>query len=240
MSFDISARSGTIADPYNELTAIVTQNSRLDNAAVVTKPLIVTPERLTFDHDRALIFAAGNEYRRFETVNATSLNMGVASIRYFEPYYHATLYTDEPRADFQYLYDQTQHGHFTIRNSESFVDSNIDADYIVTHFTLATDGMLTGGKLYLQGHFTQGLAPEKVLMHYDADNALYYCDILLKQGHYNYQYLWVPDGTVMGQAGLVEGDKYQTSNEYLVLVYDRPSGERYDRLIGHALIYSGK
>ena len=240
VSFDINTRWGTITDPYNELTAIVSQNSRLDNQAVVTKPLMVSGEKISFEHNPALVFAAGNEYRRFETVNVNIPNMGVASIGYFDPYYHATLYTDEPRAETQYLYDQTQHGHFTIRNSESFNDSDIDADYLITHFTLETEEQLFGGKLYLQGHFTEGLPPEKTLMRYDATSGCYYCDILLKQGHYNYQYLWVPDGTSEGQAGPIEGDKYQTTNEYLITVYDRPMGERYDRLIGHAIARGGR
>lgn len=240
VSFNIISRWGTIKDPYNELTAIITQNSRLDNQAIVTKPLMVSGEKITFEHNPALVFAAGNEYRRFETVNVNIPNMGVASIGYFDPYYHATLYTDEPRAETQYLYDQTQHGHFTIRNSESFNDSDIDADYLITHFTLETGEQLTGGKLYLQGQFTEGLPPEKILMHYDFTSGCYYCDILLKQGHYNYQYLWVPDGTAVGQTFMIEGDKYQTANEYLITVYDRPMGERYDHLIGHALIRAGR
>ena len=63
---------------------------------------------------------------------------------------------------------------------------------------------------------------------------------MLKQGAYNYQYLWVPDGTEVGQTSTVEGDFYQTVNEYLVKVYNRKRGERYDRLIGSGIIYSGQ
>ena len=66
------------------------------------------------------------------------------------------------------------------------------------------------------------------------------CDILLKQGAYNYQFLWVPDGTGVGQTAMIEGDKYQTANEYLVKVYDRPFGERYDHFVGFGIVYSGR
>ena len=68
----------------------------------------------------------------------------------------------------------------------------------------------------------------------------YTADLLLKQGAYNYMYLWVPDGTAVGQTGKIEGDHYETVNEYLVKVYDRPMGERYDRLVGYGVAYSGK
>ena len=58
--------------------------------------------------------------------------------------------------------------------------------------------------------------------------------MLLKQGAYNYQYLIVPPGAKRGYTSAIEGDKYQTVNEYNVRVYHRRRGERYDRLIGSA------
>lgn len=238
VSFELNYKNGTIRDPYNELTCVVTQNGRTDNAAVVTKPLMVSSDRLSFEHNRDLIFAAGNEYRRFETVNIHTPNMGVAAIEYFEPYYHATLITDGPRAAGSYLYDQTQMGRFTIRNAESDY-SLIEADYIMTHFTLNTGEPLRGGKLLVQGEMTKGEPDGYGLMSYDASTGCYRAHMLLKQGAYNYQYLWVPDGTTVGQAGKIEGDKFQTINEYVIRVYDRPMGSRYDRLVGFAVAHSG-
>ncbi len=239
LSFEVSYRQGMVADPYNELTAIVTQNSREDNAVVVTKPLMVQPGKVTYDHNPQLIFPAGNEYRRFETVNIHTLNMGVQGIQFFEPYYHATLITDEPRANTQYLYDKTQHGHFTIRNAEAD-DSFIESEYLVTHFSLYTGEPLTGGNLFVQGGFTQGMPASQLLMHYDEGSGCYLLDVMLKQGAYNYQYLWVPDGSGVGETWKIEGDKYQTVNEYLIKVYDRPIGERYDHFVGYGIVYSGR
>ena len=232
VSFTVDYKQGLIADPYNELTAVVSQNSRLDNEVYLTRPFMVSPGQVTYDHYRSLIFPAGNEYRRIETVNLHSLNMGVERVQYFEPYYHATLRVDEARAASPYLYDKTQHGHFTIRNAESDYSAT-ESDYLVTHFSLDCDRM-TGGKIYVQGAFTQGLPAADCEMHYDQPSGTYTCDMLLKQGAYNYQYLWVPNGSSVGQTGPIEGDKYQTTNEYLVKIYDRPSGERYDRLIGYS------
>ncbi len=217
---------------------MVSQNSRLDNEVYLTRPFMVSPGQVTYDHYRSLIFPAGNEYRRIETVNLHSLNMGVERVQYFEPYYHATLRVDEARAASPYLYDKTQHGHFTIRNAESDYSAT-ESDYLVTHFSLDCDRM-TGGKIYVQGAFTQGLPAADCEMHYDQPSGTYTCDMLLKQGAYNYQYLWVPNGSSVGQTGPIEGDKYQTTNEYLVKIYDRPSGERYDRLIGYGINYGGK
>ncbi len=237
LTINLKYKPGAIADPYGELATVVMQNTRTDNAVVLRHPMSAGIGMVTYDHQPELIFEAGNEYRRFETVNIHSINMGVAEIGYVKPFYHAMLQVDEPRRDLQYLYDQTQRGHFTIRNAEG-ADSRIDADYLVTHFTLNTAGPLTGGNIFLEGEFTHGLPAQETLMKYDASTGCYVNDLLLKQGAYNYQYLWVPDGSRTGQTAVIDGDKFQTVNQYTVLVYHRPSGGRYDELVGYGLARS--
>ena len=239
VSFDIRYKPNQIKDPYSEFTCIVSQNSRDDNAVVVNRPTMVGVDHVTYEHNRDLIFAAGNEFRRFETVNAHNINMGVQSIRYYEPMYHAVLMVDEPRNELQYLYDKTQYGRFTIRNAEAFGENALQADYMITHFSLNTLGKLNGGNVWLYGEFLEGYPASQAMMNYDASSGCYTADLLLKQGAYNYMYLWVPDGSTVGQTSLIEGDHYETVNEYLVKVYDRPTGERYDRFVGYGVAYSG-
>ena len=239
VSFDIRYKPNQIKDPYSEFTCIVSQNSREDNAVTVSRPTMVGVDHVTYEHNRELIFAAGNEFRRFETVNAHNINMGVQSIRYYEPMYNATLMIDEPRNETQYLYDKTQFGRFTIRNAEAFGENALQADYMITHFTLDTYGKLNGGNVWLYGEFLNGYPAAQSIMKYDASSGCYTADLLLKQGAYNYMYLWVPDGTSVGQTSRIEGDHYETVNEYLVKVYDRPMGERYDHFVGYGVAYSG-
>ena len=240
VSFEVRYKPNQIKDPYSELTCVVTQNSRQDNEVIVKRPMMVGVDHVTYDHNRDLIFPAGNEFRRFETVNAHNINMGVQSIRYYDPMYHAVLMADEPRAELQYLYDQTQFGRFTIRNAEAYGENALEADYMITHFTLDTNGILNGGNVWLYGEFNEGYPASQAMMKYDAASGCYTADLLLKQGAYNYLYLWVPDGTSVGQTSRIEGDHYETINEYLVKVYDRPMGERYDRLVGYGVAHSGK
>lgn len=240
VTFDVRYKPNQIRDPYSEFTCIVSQNSRDDNAVTVSRPMMVGVDHVTYEHNRDLIFPAGNEFRRFETVNAHTINMGVQSIRYYEPMYHAILMVDEPRNEVQYLYDQTQFGRFTVRNAEAYGENALQADYMITHFTLETGGKLNGGNVWLYGEFLNGYPASQAMMKYDASSGCYTADLLLKQGAYNYMYLWVPDGTTIGQTGRIEGDHYETVNEYLVKVYDRPMGERYDHLVGYGVAYSGK
>ncbi|MDE5959497.1 MAG: DUF5103 domain-containing protein, partial [Muribaculaceae bacterium] len=78
-------------------------------------------------------------------------------------------------------------------------------------------------------------------MVYSNSRGAYVKTLLLKQGLYNYQYL-VTDrlDPKKSATATIEGDHYETVNEYLILLYHRPYGARADRLIGATSIFSGK
>lgn len=238
VSFTIDTQDYEVRNMYSDLCAYVTQNGRHDNEAMVKNPLMVNGRQVTYDHNRALIFEAGNEFRRIETVATHGMSMGVERMEYHHPYYHAQLFTDGMRAEESYIYDKTQLGRYTIRSIEAN-NSDYGADYVITHFTLDTGGPLSGGKIYISGEFTGNLFTPATMLKYDPSTGLYGVDMMLKQGAYNYQYLFVPDGATRGYSS-IEGNKYQTVNEYLVRVYHRDPASRYDRLIGYGIAFSGK
>lgn len=70
-----------------------------------------------------------------ETVSTTYPGMNIESVDYHDPFYHATVATDYPRSADKYVYDRTQNGRFFIREYNSS-QSDIEADYVVTHFSL--------------------------------------------------------------------------------------------------------
>lgn len=70
-------------------------------------------------------------------------------------------------------------------------------------------------------------------MKFNPENNVYELSVLMKQGYYNYLYLATDESQPdLGQTAPVEGDFYQTENEYGVLVYYCPSGGRYWQLVG--------
>lgn len=226
-----------MSDIFNELTVIVEQNGRQDNMAASTHPLRVNGKTAIYEHQGNLIFPAGNEYRRFETVSNRYPGMGVSRITRADPFYHYELATDMPRDDAPYVYDQTQHGRFTIRNYD-YDDGDTDADYGIVHFSLDTPRRMDGD-IYIDGDFTDRRFSPESRMTFNEDTQRYEAAMLLKQGAYNYQYLFVPQGTATGRTADIEGDRYQTVNEYVVRVYHRPLGSRADRLVGVTSIFSG-
>lgn len=239
VNFSIFNPDYYIRNPQTDLKIYVTQNNRRDNEVMVNTPLYQRANELVFEHNRDLIFEAGNEYRRFEMTDTKYAGLGVERIRYFNPFYHVTLIPDKPRANGNYLYDQTQFGRFLIRESNA-TNSEIEADYFVVHFTLDYDNPLIAGGIYINGELTHDQFNDNCKMIYNFETQRYEKEMLLKQGSYNFLYLFIPQGERRGQTGLIEGNYYETNNEYLIRVYHSQPGSRYDRLIGFDRCISGK
>ncbi len=236
LTLEIDASRIPVQNLFGDLTVVVGQNGRLDNEVKLPHPSRVSGSKAIYDHLGGLIFPAGNEYRRFETISTSYPGMRVAGIEYHDPFYHFTLETDSPRAEEQYSYDSTQHGAFVIREYNS-TDGDTEADYVAVHFTLDLPPVEDGG-VFLDGDFTCRRFDPESRMTYNRATGLYENTLLLKQGHYNYQYLVARPGDHKGLTAPIEGDKYQTVNRYTVKVYQRRPGERYDRLVGFDSIMS--
>lgn len=227
VSFTLNYNSSEVVDPATEIKPYIYQNSRTDNAVALAKPTYVTPGRLEYVHNRQLIFPAGNEYRRFEVINMHYATQGVDRVTYFEPYYHATLLPDTPRRN--YSFDMDHDGRYLIRYNMA-QDTDIEADYLFVHFTLDMPRR-TGGDFCLTGEFAYNDFTPQYKMEYNTAEQCYEATVLLKQGAYDFMYLWVPDGSGVGQTAPAEGNFYEAENEYQVYIYHRPFGGRYDRLV---------
>lgn len=227
-----------VNDVYNDIKIVVSQDGRVDNEAVIDKPMRVAGKKIYYEHLRPLIFAAGNEYRRMETVSMTYPGMHVEEVAYATPYYHQRLQVDRLRSEGSYSYDRTQFGRFKIREYNS-TNSDVAADYAMTYFSLDMKPE-DGYDVFLDGDFTYRRFSPESRMYYNPSTGMYEAALLLKQGAYNYQYLAVPHGRMSGETALVEGNYYQTVNEYVVKVYCRQPGERYDRLVAATSVYSGR
>ena len=238
LGITVDTRNLSLDDPFNDLRIVVTQNGRPDNEVILTTPQRVNGQRVIYELLRPLIFDAGNEYRRFDTSSVNYPGLGIERVTHDTPVYNALLYTDTPRATQSYLYDSTQQGRYLVRSTDTS-DSDTEADYVLTHFTLQMPP-LAGADIFIGGDLTDRRFDPVSHMVYNHATGCYEQSLLLKQGAYNYQYLTVPNGTDgRGLTAPVEGDKYQTVNQYTVKVYHRPRGTRFDRLVGITTITSG-
>lgn len=225
VSMKLSYGNVQVTDPARQIKTVVLQNGRWDNAVVNPKPQYVMTNGQEWSHHRDLIFNSGNEYRKFEMLDVTHTTMGLESIGWDGSMYHAWIWTDEPRPN--YVYDEDANGAFLLRNSDN-IDNDTQSEYLMAHFRLKSPRLL--GDVYINGKWTNDLFLPQYKMVWDEEKQEYTAALWLKQGYYNYQYLWDQgDGRMIPVPS--EGNFYQTENSYQALVYFRGNGERADRLV---------
>ena len=230
VEFLINPQNINIVYPQTDLKVFVYQNNNLNDVRTNLLPAMIINKQLQYNHNRDLIFEAGNEYRRVEFQTHRFTNIGVEEIKFYDPYYHVTLQQEKKRNRTPYLYYRDENGRFFVRCS-SCKDPDTQGDYYVVHFSLVSEP-LPQGKMYLYGDFFNNILDARSLMEYRAETGAYEKEVLLKTGLYNYQYLFLEDGDAKTSFSRTEGAFFETENEYTITVYYRPIGERYDRLIG--------
>ena len=227
LDVDLDFGGSLVTNHERQIKTVIMQNGRWDNAVMNPKPQYVRSDGLRWDHNKDLIFPAGNEYRKFEMLDMNHTTMGMEMLDWDGDSYHAYIWLDEPRNS--YVYDEDANGSFFIRNTD-YTEINRTCDYLLTHFRLKSPRL--DGDIYLNGTWTNDMFSEQYQMEYNEDEQIYEGIVSLKQGYYSYQYLWLkPDGTTAPVPS--EGSFYQTENKYQMFVYYRGVGERTDRLVGY-------
>lgn len=217
-----------VTDWQKEIKTTIIQNGRWDNAVTNPTPQYIMSDGLKWEHNKSLIFNGGNEYHKFEILDVFHPTMGVESVNWDGNKYHAFLWPNEPRPS--YIYDEDANGAFIIRNSNN-TDVDYTSQYMTVHFQLKAPKQ--NGDIYLNAKWTYDLFLPEYRMEWNTQKECYECDVQLKQGYYNYQYLIMSsEGTVKPVS--TEGNFFQTENCYQTLVYYKGIGERTDRLVGMA------
>lgn len=225
-----------IDDPFSETTLSIYQNGVWDHEIHGLKPLFVNPGELVYDYQGENIFMAGNEFRTFNITNTRVREYHVRQIEFLDQF-HFELMPDEANPAHLYFDRDDMNGKYFIE-AESVSDPSLEADYAYVHFTLQMPLRINGGSVYIAGALTNWQFTNLNKMQYDLATRTYRGSLLLKQGIYNYRYIFLPDNAGAFDISEIEGSHYQTRNEYLILFYHRGQGDRYDRLIGHQVIHS--
>lgn len=226
-----------INDPYSELSVTVMKNGRQDNILTDLKPMYIRSREVVYEHDEHMVFNAGNEFRNFDTKSLRYQTEFISSIDFSEGIYHVELHPASSRQYSRYFSHHDINGRFLIRNEEGREPST-DADYVMVHFTLSWEVPFDKGDVYVLGALSDWNFYGKNRMIYNFDEKAYELSMLLKQGYYNYQFVLLEEGSSVADATVFEGNFFETENDYLIMVYHRPPGSRFDRLVGTRRISS--
>jgi virulence-associated protein VagC len=235
VDFIVNYTGITINDSYKDLFAFVLQNGRWDNAKRNLKPESYGNNELNYNSlSDKNIFQGGNEFRYFDIKSIRYKTEYVKRIDFANPNYNVYLFPSENRESKPYFYNQDFNGKYYIAFQEG-KKPEIESDYVYVYFTLPSDQMVSGGKMYISGSLNNWTFDKNNLMTYNPERREYECSMLLKQGWYNYEYVFLKDGQTNGTASLFEGSHYETENDYIVLIYYRNPHDRFDRVIGSVI-----
>jgi hypothetical protein len=239
VDFTIYHENLNIENPREEVKVVIMQNNRWDNAIRDLKPLFIRDRSLIYDYNRENVFTAGNEFRYFDNRTNRVNGENVLSTEFHRPYFHKTLMPDDVRSNRKYFSYEEMNGKYVIESQDREVqDYDTECDYTFVHFTLELESILLGGSVNVFGALNNWNANKTNEMTWNYDTSAYENTLLLKQGYYNYIYVYVPKGSNVADHKNIEGSYWETENDYQIFVYYREMASRYDRLIGYRQLNS--
>jgi hypothetical protein len=226
-------------DLKTEIKTIIVQNFQPVGIKINPPSILTANKALVYDILDSNIFQGINEFRNFDIKSIRYQSIRIKSIEYKGPYYEIELYPDEWRNKMQYFSDIDINGNYYIENTLG-VRKDIDADYVMVHFTLKAKEPEIDGDFFVYGGMTDWECNSRAKMTYNLEKQCYEARIFIKQGYYNYQYAYKSMMSNDVDLVYVEGSHYETENDYYVFVYYKSLRSRYERLIGYQMTNSIK
>lgn len=230
IEFFIDYKDKPLQNPKENIKVFIFQNGKFNNAIHNIKPQYTIGTQLIYRYNKETQFWAGNEFLNFENKNIRGSSNSVFKVTTGD-IYNTFLYTNEARKNKIYTYFPDINGNFFVINLNT-TQNTIEADYSWVYFSLLSDVNPLEKSVYVTGMFNNYQISDEFKMEYNVDTKTFEKPILLKQGFNNYQYTLVDKNGKIDEQNAVDGNFYQTENEYIVLVYYRGGAERYDRIIG--------
>jgi Domain of unknown function (DUF5103) len=231
VDFEIYFNGMRISDANREIKVVVTQNDRWDNAIRNLKPKFLREGSVDYNYDEQNTFNGGNEFRAFDIKSLIYQSERIRRIDYDTGGYKVFLLDDQKRGTKNWVTDKDINGRMFIRNEEHAQNSDIESDYAWVNFFLPFDPVLSNGQIYLLGALTDWQINEGSLLKYNPFKKGYEKKLYLKQGFYNYIYVFKDTYKTQVDEALIEGNHWETENEYTIWVYYHESGGLCDRLI---------
>ncbi|MGH2664459.1 DUF5103 domain-containing protein [Flavobacterium sp.] len=231
VEFTIKSKNILFQNPAQNVKIILFQNGKWNNAIVNVKPQYTIGNDLIFKYDKETQFYAGNEYLYFDNKEVRASTNTISRVDSNSGLYNTHLYTDMARKNNGYTYYPDINGNFFTRNLTA-QNNEVEADYTWVYFSLFSIETPANKAVYVTGMFNNYTFGPDNKMEYNATKGLFEKAILIKQGFNNYNYTILDSNNSISDSEAVDGNFYQTENQYTAIVYYRSNGERYDRVIG--------
>lgn len=233
-NLDFAVKSNVInfQNPLKNVKTVIIQNGKFHNAISDILPQYTMGNDLIYKYDSPTQFWAGNEYLNFDNKEIRFPGNNISRVDNKKDIYSTYLFTNEARANFNYYSWQDVNGNFVVRKFNAENNEN-EADYAWVYFSLSAPLYRTSdGDIYISGMFNNYAFTPEYKMDFNSDKGIYEKAIFIKQGFTNYEYTAVNKLGNIDYENAIDGNFYQTENEYTVLVYYKENTDRYDHVIG--------
>jgi hypothetical protein len=237
IEFSIKSATVQFQSPLTNVKVMLVKNGQLSTAITNVKPMYTIGNDLIYKYDAETQFWGGNEFRYYENKDIRAANNFVGRIDSNGGIYNAHLYTDNARARVPYTYNPDINGNFIIKNVNA-ENNEVEADYAWIFFTLSAPAYYGKGDVYVNGMFNNYALTPEFKMDYNKDKGVFEKAIMIKQGFTNYQYVIADKTGKIDNENAIDGNFYQTVNDYFTLVYYKENNQRYHRVIGRGIASS--
>jgi hypothetical protein len=225
-------------NPLKSVKTTLLQNGKFLTAITNISPQFTMGNDLVYKYDSPTQFWAGNEFLFFDNKEIRVASNNIARVDSQKEIYSSYLFTNESRANSDYYNWQDVNGNFVVRRLFA-ENSEIEADYSWVYFSLSAPSFRTSdGAVYVTGMFNNYALTAENKMDYNSEKGILEKAILIKQGFTNFEYLTVKPNGEIDSENAIDGNFYQTENEYTVLVYYKENTDRYDRVVGKGIASS--
>ena len=231
LDFSIKSQNILFQSPLNNVKVLLLQNGQLNSGITNVKPMYTIGNDLIYKYDTETQFWAGNEFLFYENKDVRAANNNVGAIDSNGGVYNAHLYMNNARAQNPYTYYPDANGNFIIKNINA-ENNEVESDYTWVFFTLSAPAYYGKNDIYVNGMFNNFAISSETKMDYNKEKGVYEKALMIKQGFTNFQYVIADKSGKIDNTNAVDGNFYQTENNYFALVYYRENNQRFDRVIG--------
>nr|WP_315195791.1 DUF5103 domain-containing protein [uncultured Flavobacterium sp.] len=231
LNFEINTDDFLLQNPTQNLKVVLLQNGNFNNVIKNIVPQYNIGNVFVYKYDQETQFWAGNEFLNFDSKDIKNANNYVSFVNSDSGIYNTHLFTNNAKASFPYSNYSDLNGNFSERKLDG-ENYKIESDYSWVYFSLSAPLANPSSSIYVMGMFNNYSATPENKMDFNTEKGLYEKAILIKQGFTNYQYITVNNKGFIDSENAIDGNFYQTENDYTVLVYYKGNTDRYVKVIG--------
>lgn len=241
IQFSINSGNLNVSYPQQQVKVVVLQNNRWDNSLQNIKPNIIRGNVYEYNGESDCLFPAMREWRWLDLTSFRLLSDRVSRQQNTNTAYNLFVIPDASRNTQRYIYYRDYNGWYAAITNEN-VNPYWSGDYATVHFSFisASRTPYPGKDLYIIGQMTNYGKDANAKLQWNEEKGQYETTLFLKQGYYDYAYALSPASSsrLAFNTDDTEGNIWESENEYMILVYYRELGGRYDQLVNVTMLNS--